>query len=51
MRVLVITWAPGGNLPPMLAVASMLGRGGHEIAVLASGETRVAAEQLGFEVT
>jgi UDP:flavonoid glycosyltransferase YjiC (YdhE family) len=51
VRVLVITWAPGGNLPPMLAAASMLDRRGHEVAVLASGETRVAAEQLGFEVT
>jgi MGT family glycosyltransferase len=50
VRVLVTTWAPGGNLPPMLAVASVLDRRGHEVAVLASGETRSAAEQLGFEV-
>jgi MGT family glycosyltransferase len=34
----------------MLAVASGLDRRGHEVAVLASGETRNAAEQLGFEV-
>ena len=50
MRVLVTTWAPGGNLPPMLGAACVLDRRGHEVAVLASGETRSAAEQLGFEV-
>jgi MGT family glycosyltransferase len=50
VRVLVTTWAPGGNLPPMLAVASVLDRRGHEVVVLASGETRDTAEQLGFEV-
>jgi UDP:flavonoid glycosyltransferase YjiC (YdhE family) len=51
VRVLVLTWAPGGNLPPMLAAASVLDRRGHEVAVLCSGETRGAAERLGFEVT
>ena len=50
VRVLVTTWAPGGNLPPMLAVASVLDRRGHEVAVLASGETRNAAERLGMDV-
>jgi UDP:flavonoid glycosyltransferase YjiC (YdhE family) len=34
----------------MVAVASVLDRRGHEVAVLASGETRNAAEQLGFKV-
>ncbi|HEY6696230.1 MAG TPA: glycosyltransferase [Solirubrobacteraceae bacterium] len=48
---MVITWAPGGNLPPLLAVASLLGRRGYEVVVLASGATRDAARQLGFEVT
>jgi UDP:flavonoid glycosyltransferase YjiC (YdhE family) len=51
VRVLVMTWAPGGNLPPLLAAASLLHRRGHEVAVLASGETREAAEHRGFEVT
>jgi UDP:flavonoid glycosyltransferase YjiC (YdhE family) len=51
VRALVITWAPGGNLPPLLAAASVLGRRGHELTVLASGETRDGAERLGFEVT
>jgi UDP:flavonoid glycosyltransferase YjiC (YdhE family) len=46
-----MTWAPGGNLPPMLAVASLLERRGHEVRVLASGETREAAERLGLEVS
>jgi UDP:flavonoid glycosyltransferase YjiC (YdhE family) len=35
----------------MLGAASVLDRRGHEVAVLCSGETRDAAEQLGFEVT
>jgi UDP:flavonoid glycosyltransferase YjiC (YdhE family) len=35
----------------MLAVASLLDRRGHEVRVLASGETRDAAERLGFEVS
>jgi UDP:flavonoid glycosyltransferase YjiC (YdhE family) len=51
VRVLVVTWAPGGNLPPILAAASVLARRGHDVAVLASGETREAAERLGVEVT
>ena len=51
MRALVVTWAPGGNLHPLLAAASVLARRGHDVALLASGETRGAAERLGFEVT
>jgi UDP:flavonoid glycosyltransferase YjiC (YdhE family) len=35
----------------MLAAASVLDRRGHEVVVLCSGETRDAAERLGFEVT
>jgi UDP:flavonoid glycosyltransferase YjiC (YdhE family) len=46
-----VTWAPGGNLPPMLAAASLLHRRGHEVTVLASGETRGAADRLGLEVS
>jgi UDP:flavonoid glycosyltransferase YjiC (YdhE family) len=51
VRALVMTWAPGGNLPPMLAAASVLDRRGHQVAVLCSGATRDGAERLGFEVT
>jgi hypothetical protein len=35
----------------MLAVASPLHWRGHEVTVLASGETRGAAERLGLEVS
>ena len=49
MRVLVIAWAPGGNLPPMLAAASLLARRGHDVRFVASGATRTAVEALGFE--
>jgi UDP:flavonoid glycosyltransferase YjiC (YdhE family) len=50
VRALVVTWGPGGNLPPMLAVASLLAGRGHEVTVLASGETRGAASDLGLAV-
>jgi UDP:flavonoid glycosyltransferase YjiC (YdhE family) len=49
-EVLVVTWAPGGNLPPLLAAASVLAARGHGVRVLASGSTRAAAEKAGFEV-
>jgi hypothetical protein len=51
VRAVVMTWAPGGNLPPLLAVASVLRRRGHEVSILASGATRDAAERLGFDVS
>jgi UDP:flavonoid glycosyltransferase YjiC (YdhE family) len=35
----------------MLAAASVLDRRGHEVAILASGQTREAAQRLGFVVT
>jgi UDP:flavonoid glycosyltransferase YjiC (YdhE family) len=46
-----MTWVSGGNLPPLLAVASLLDRRGHEVMVLGSGETRDAATRLGLDVT
>jgi UDP:flavonoid glycosyltransferase YjiC (YdhE family) len=49
MRVLVIAWAPGGNLPPMLAAASLMARRDHDVRFLASGETHAAVERLGFQ--
>jgi UDP:flavonoid glycosyltransferase YjiC (YdhE family) len=51
VRALVMTWASGGNLPPLLSAASLLDRRGHEVTVLASGETRDAAARLGLGVT
>src|SRR3954471_12095149 len=50
MRVLVVTWGPGGNLPPLLAAGAVLARRGHEVVVLGSGETRGAAERVGLPV-
>src|SRR5215217_3302954 len=50
MRAVVVTWAPGGNLPPLLAAARLLFARGHEVTMLASGETRAAAERAGLPV-
>jgi UDP:flavonoid glycosyltransferase YjiC (YdhE family) len=50
VRVLVMTWAPGGNLPPLLAAGRVLTRRGHDVTVLASSETADAAERLGLTV-
>jgi UDP:flavonoid glycosyltransferase YjiC (YdhE family) len=51
MRALVVTWSPGGNLPPLLAAASALRGRGHDVVVLASGETRGPAQALALAVT
>jgi UDP:flavonoid glycosyltransferase YjiC (YdhE family) len=37
-----VTWAPGGNLPPVLAAASAAASRGHEVRVLASRTTKQA---------
>jgi UDP:flavonoid glycosyltransferase YjiC (YdhE family) len=50
VRALVVTWGPGGNLPPMLAAAAVLAARGHEVTVLGSAETRAAAGRRGFPV-
>jgi UDP:flavonoid glycosyltransferase YjiC (YdhE family) len=47
-RVLVATWAPGGNLPPLLAAAALLAARGHPVEVLASAATRDAVERAGL---
>jgi UDP:flavonoid glycosyltransferase YjiC (YdhE family) len=46
----LVTWAPGGNLPPLLAAAELLRARGHEVEVLASDATRAAAERAGFPI-
>jgi UDP:flavonoid glycosyltransferase YjiC (YdhE family) len=51
VRALVITWVSGGNLPPLLAAASLLDSRGHEVTVLGSGETRDASRRVGLGVT
>ena len=48
--VLVVTWAPGGNVPPVLAAGALLAARGHPVRALASAATRPAAERAGFEV-
>jgi zinc-finger of transposase IS204/IS1001/IS1096/IS1165 len=47
--VAVVTWAPGGNLPPLLAAGSLLAARGHRVHVLDSAATRRWAESAGFE--
>jgi UDP:flavonoid glycosyltransferase YjiC (YdhE family) len=46
----VVTWGPGGNLPPMLAAADVLLGRGHEVTIMASGATRPDAERRGVPV-
>ena len=48
--VLVVTWAGGGNLPPLLAAAGLLTARRHRVRVLASAATGEAAVQAGFDV-
>jgi UDP:flavonoid glycosyltransferase YjiC (YdhE family) len=47
-RVAVVTWAPGGNLPPLLAAGALLRARGHEVKILASEATRTAAARAGL---
>jgi len=49
LDVIVATWAPGGNLPPLLGVAALLRARRHRVRVLASPATSVAARAAGFE--
>jgi hypothetical protein len=47
-RALVATWASGGNLPPLLAVADVLSARGLLVDVLTSAATRMAATRRGL---
>jgi UDP:flavonoid glycosyltransferase YjiC (YdhE family) len=49
LSVLIATWASGGNLPPLLALARLLRAAGHRVQVLASDATRAPARRDGFE--
>jgi UDP:flavonoid glycosyltransferase YjiC (YdhE family) len=49
-RVVLVTWAPGGNLPPLLAAAALMETRGHDVRVLASAATRPFAKRAGLEV-
>jgi MGT family glycosyltransferase len=45
-----VSWAGGGNLPPLLAVGNLLAAHDYSTCVLASAATRDPALQAGFEV-
>ena len=47
-KALVVTWASGGNLPPLLAAASLLASREFAVDVLASSATRADAERRGL---
>jgi UDP:flavonoid glycosyltransferase YjiC (YdhE family) len=47
-KALVVTWASGGNLPPLLAVAELLAGREFDVDVLASSATRADAERRGL---
>jgi UDP:flavonoid glycosyltransferase YjiC (YdhE family) len=48
--VAVVTWAPGGNLPPLLAAGQVMAAREHRVTVLVSAATRGDAERLGLAV-
>lgn len=48
--VLIVSWASGGNLPPLLAAGRLLAARNHTVWVLASAATRTPAVKAGFNV-
>jgi len=48
LRATVATWASGGNLPPLLAVAELLSASGFVVRVLTSSATRAVTVERGF---
>jgi MGT family glycosyltransferase len=48
--VLIVSWASGGNLPPLLAAGSLLAARDHRVCVLTSTATRQPAKDAGFDV-
>jgi UDP:flavonoid glycosyltransferase YjiC (YdhE family) len=49
-HALIVSWASGGNLPPLLTAGRLLAARDHAVSVLASAATREAAVRAGFEV-
>jgi hypothetical protein len=47
--IVTATWASGGNLPPLLALAGLLRAAGHRVQVLSSDATHEPALRDGFE--
>ncbi len=48
--VLIVSWASGGNLPPLLAAGRLLAARDRHVCVLTSAATRQPALDAGFEV-
>jgi UDP:flavonoid glycosyltransferase YjiC (YdhE family) len=48
VRALAVTWAPGGNLPPLVAAGGLLTARGHDVEILGSAATRNAFEAAGL---
>jgi UDP:flavonoid glycosyltransferase YjiC (YdhE family) len=48
--VLIVSWAGGGNLPPLLAAGTLLAARDNRVWVLASSATRQLAADAGFDV-
>ena len=48
--VLIVSWASGGNLPPLLAAGGLLAARDHRVCVLTSAATRQPALDAGFDV-
>jgi MGT family glycosyltransferase len=48
--VLIVSWASGGNLQPLLAAGKLLAARDHRVCVLASAATRQPAADAGFDV-
>ncbi len=50
LDALIVSWAGGGNLPPLLAAGTLLAARDHRVCVLASSATRQPALDAGFDV-
>ena len=48
-RILAVTWDGGGNVPPLLGVATRLRERGHHVRVLGHAQQRAAVESSGAE--
>lgn len=48
MRVLIVTWDGGGNLPPALGIAREIARRGGDVRFLGNAVQRTAVEAAGF---
>jgi UDP:flavonoid glycosyltransferase YjiC (YdhE family) len=49
-HTLIVSWASGGNLPPLLAAAKLLAARGRSVSILGSAATHEPALKAGFDV-